>query len=117
MSRFAKTKHENGAISFIDIENVSVVNDHANGIRFKDGSTIACSEKEKRDVMRAIESSGLRQLGLGSQLVNAILILLMVMLMSFIVCQAASTEWTWMTGFGTWAACVIVRFAIGGVRR
>lgn len=117
MSRFAKTKHENGAISFIDIEEISAVSDNANGIRFKDGSMIACSNKEKRDVMRAIESSGLVQLGLVSQLVNAILTLLMVMLMSFLVCQAASIEWTLMTGLGTWAACVIVRFAIGGVRR
>ena len=117
MSRFAKTKHEEGAISFVDIEWIAAVNDHAGRIMLKDGGTIACSDKERRDIMRAIESSGLRQLGLGQQLVNAILMLLMVALMSFLVCQAASIEWTWMTGLGTWAACAIVRFAIGGVRR
>lgn len=117
MSRFAKTKHEEGAISFVDIECIAAINDHANGIILKNGSRIACSDKERRDIMRAIESSGLRQLGLGQQLVNAAIMLLMVALTSFLVCQAASIEWTWMTGLGTWAACAIVRFAIGGVRR
>lgn len=73
MSRFAKTKHEDGAISFVDIECIAVINDHANGVILKNGSRIACSDKERRDIMRAIESSGLRQLGLGQQLVNAIL--------------------------------------------
>lgn len=117
MSRFAKTKNKDGAISFVDIEWIVAVNDHANVIRLKDGRTLRCSDKGRRDIMRAIESSGLMQLGLGSQLVNAILMLLIVALMSFLVCQAASIEWTWMTGLGTWAACAIVRFAIGGARK
>lgn len=117
MSRFVDTHDADGNKVTVDIENITLVDEKYRTIGFKSGDALRISDKGVKEVSKAIASSGLTHQGLLSQIASAAIILLFIMLLSFIVCQAISVEWTWTVGLGVWATVILIRFAMGGKRR
>lgn len=117
MSRFVDTHDADGNKMTVDIENIALVDEKHRSILLKNGYALRASDKGVEEVRRAIASSGLAHQGLPSQIVSAAMTLLFVMLLSFVVCQTISVEWTWMIGLGVWASAILVRFAMGGRRK
>ena len=117
MSRFVDTHDADGNKVTVDIESITLVDEKYRTIRFKRGDALRISDRGVKEVSKAIASSGLTHQGLLSQIASAAMMWLFIMLLSFIVCQAISVEWTWMIGLGVWATAILVRFAMGGKRR
>ena len=117
MSRFVDTHDAGGNKMTVDIENIALVDEKQRSILLKNGYALRTSDKGVEEVRRAIASSGLAHQGLLSQIVSGAMLCLVIMLLSFVVCQAASIEWTWMIGLGVWASAILVRFAMGGRRK